>query len=367
MAELADQVETGAVVNDAPIPVTPADTGIEANPEPAERQAKPEKQTIRQALNKAVEQAKEDEKGRLHGKDGKFTPKKPVEAQATPVETPKTEKDVQPKEPSTAVVGPPGGWSAESKALFATLPDPLKQDILKRENEVSDGFKSKSDELKRYGEVDQVIAPLRPFFQQMGISEAEGLRRLTAWESALRNPATRMQAYQNLGQQYGINFNSPQPESQIPDHLRPVYDQFGQITQQVSSLQGELQRSREEKVSETLAAFSKDKPHFEKVRVRMGQLIQAGAVPSSDLEGAYQQAIWADPEIRASLLKEQTEKQAAEQVKAQQQRAQSARAAAISPGTRSPTGPIANGKDAGKKSVRDTLLASVKELQENRA
>ena len=117
MVELADQVETGAVVNDAPIPVTPADTGIETSPEP-ERQGKPEKQTIRQALNKAVEQAKEDEKGRLHGKDGKFAPKKPVEAQAAPVETPKTEKDVQPKEPSTAAIGPPPGWSAESKAAL---------------------------------------------------------------------------------------------------------------------------------------------------------------------------------------------------------------------------------------------------------
>lgn len=366
MAELADQVPAGEIVNDAPIPDVPVDHGVENEVSPkAEKSAKPEKQSIRQALNKAVEQAKEDEKGRLHGKDGKFATKQPVEAKA-PAETPKTEKDVQPK--ASEAIGPPPGWSVESKGLFATLPDPLKQDILKREKEVSDGFKSKSDEIKRYTEIEQVLASARPIYQQAGVrSDAEAISRLFQVEASLRNPATRMQTFNALAQQYGINFNSPNPQAQIPDQLRPVYDQFGQITQQVSSLQGELQRSREEKVSETLAAFSKDKPHFEKVRVRMGQLIQAGAVQPSDLDGAYQQAIWADPEIRAALIKEQTEKQAAEQIKAQQQRTQSARAAAISPGTRAPSGPVANGKDTGKKSVRDTLLASVKELQENRA
>jgi len=368
--ELADQVQGGEVINDAPIPEPPADLVDAPVKDASEKTEKPAKgQSIRDALNSAVEKAKKDETGRLHAKDGKFVPKdKAVEAKA-PVELPKTEKDVQPKEPSTAPIGPPPGWSAESKAVFATLPDPVKQDIIKREKEVSDGFKSKSDEIKRYSEVDQVVAPLRPLFQQMGISEAEGLRRLTSWESALRNPATRMQAYQALGQQYGINLNSPQSEAPaIPDQLRPVYDQFGNLTNQISSIQGELQRSREERVSETLAAFSRDKPHFEKVRVRMGQLIQAGAVPPNDLDSAYQQAIWADPEIRAALIKEQTEKQAAEQLKANQQRAQNAKAAAISPSSRSPNGAVVNGAEkSGRKSIRETLNSAIRELQDNRA
>ena len=366
MAELADEVQSGEVINDAPIPEPPAEVVDAPVKEASEKPEKPVKgQSIREALNSAVEKAKKDETGRLHAKDGKFAPKeKTVEAKDAPVELPKTEKDVQPKEPSVATIGPPPGWSAESKAIFATLPDPIKQDIIKREKEVSDGFKSKSEELKRYSEVDQVVAPLRPLFQQMGISEAEGLRRLTSWESALRNPATRMQAYQALGQQYGINFNSPQSEAPaIPDQLRPVIDQFGQITQQVNSLQSELQRSREEKVSETLAAFSKDKPHFEKVRVKMGQLIQAGIVPPNDLDSAYQQAVWADPEIRAVLQKDQV----AEQLKAQQQRTQNARAAAISPSTRAPTAPVNGAEKTGSKGVRGSLLQSIKELQDNRA
>lgn len=372
MAELADQVETGQVVNDAPIP----DVAQEITAEPAEKPVKPDKPTLRQTLEKSVEtvreaEAKADKAGRLHAADGKFASKeKTVEAKA-PVEIPPTEKDVQPV-PASKPEGPPPGLSKETKALWDSLPPAVKADAVRREQEYAKGIAEKNEKITGYQEIDQVVMPMRPIFQQMGISVAEGLRRLTSWEGALRNPATRMQAYHALGQQYGIPPSSqsqtPSADQGIPDQLRPVYDQFGQLNQQVSSIQGELQRSREEQVSQTLTSFAKDKPHFDKVRVRMGQLIQAGIVQPNDLEGAYQQAIWADPDIKATLIKEQFDKQQADALKNQTNRAQTARAAAISPSTRAPTGPVANGKDnGGRKSVRDSLMSSVKELQGDRA
>ena len=326
--------------------------------------------SVRETINKSIAKVREDEKGRLHAKDGKFAPKsEAAPKEAAPVEIPKTEKDAQPK--ASEAIGPPPGWSAESKAAFATLPDHIKADLVKREKEVSDGFKKYSDTDKRYQEIEQVLAPVRPIFQQNGVkSDAEAIKSLLGWEASFRNPTTRMQAFHNLARQYGINLNSPQSQvsDAIPDQLRPVYDQFGQLTQQVSSIQGELQRSREEQVSKTLTDFSKDKPHFEKVRMRMGQLIQAGIVSPNDLDGAYQQAIWADPEIKTTLIKEQFDKQQAEQKKNQTQHSQAARQASVSPATRSPAGPVANGKTVnGKQSVRDALNASIRELRETRA
>lgn len=334
----------------------------------AEKPEKQEKLSIREALNKAVADAKKDDKGRLHHpKDGKFVPK--VEAEKSPAEIQATEKDVQPSEASKPVIGPPPGWSPASKAAFDSLPDPVKQDILKREQEVSSGFKQKSDELKRYQDIEQVIAPARQTFQRHGVtSDAEAIKRLFMWEGAIR--ANPVQAISELARQYGVNLSSgPQPqafEQEIPAQLRPVIDQFGNITQKVSALEGELQRSREERVSQDLAAFAKDHPHFEKARVRMGQLIQAGAVQPNDLEGAYQQAIWADADIRAALIKEQTEKQLAEATKLQTQRAQAARAASVSPSGRAPTGSV-NGAKPESKGVRGAIMSSIESLRDNRA
>lgn len=373
MAELADlqNQEDEGVINDAPI--------AEGGPQEAIENAAPEKLSLRQTLEKSVEtvrqaETKADKAGRLHAPDGKFAPKTSDTASPATAETksPAPEKDAQPSEPSK-VAGPPPGWSPESKALYATLPDAIKRDLLKREEEVSSGFKKYSDDNKRYQEIEQALAPARPVYQQHGVqSDAEAIKRLFTWEAAIRsNPA---QAIPALARQYGINLSQSSPQSEtpsdgsqeIPAHLRPVLDQFGQISQKVTTLESELQRSREERVSQELSAFAKDKPHFEKVRVRMGQLIQAGAVQPNDLDGAYQQAIWADPEIRATLIKEQAEKQAADLKKAEQQRAQSARTAAISPSGRAPTRPATNGGEK-PKGVRGTLMASIKELQDQRA
>lgn len=366
MAELADiqNEEAAGIVDNAPIP--------EAQEPVEQADAKPEKQvSIRDAIKNSVKSVREDEAkadkaGRLHKADGKFAPKdKPVE-QGAPVET--QEKDVQPKEPSSAV-GLPPGWSPETKAFVAALPadHPLRKDVQKREEEVSNGFKKYAETDKKYQEIEQALAPVRPIFQQNGVrSDAEAIKSLLGWEASFRNPNTRMQAFQNLARQYGITLNSPQ-SPEIPDQLRPVYDQFGQLTQQVSTIQGELQRSREELVSKTLTDFAKDKPHFEKVRMRMGQLIQAGIVPPNDLDGAYQQAIWADPEIKTTLIKEQFDKQQADALKSQTNRAQAARQAAVSPSTRAPSGAVANGTAKGKQSVREALNASIRELQDNRA
>lgn len=365
LADLQNQENEG-VINDAPI----ADGG----PQEAIENSAPEKLSLRETIEKNFKDASKDERPR--DPTGKFATKVGDTAPVATAETksPAPEKDAQPSEPSK-VAGPPPGWSPESKALYATLPDPIKRDMLKREEEVSSGFKKYSDDNKRYQDIEQALAPARPVYQQHGVqSDAEAIKNLFAWEASFRNPATRETAFRNLAQRYGFNLSQSSPQSEtpsdgsqeIPAHLRPVIDQVGTISQQVNSLQSELQRSREERVSQELSAFSKDKPHFEKVRVRMGQLIQAGAVQPNDLDGAYQQAIWADPDIRASLIKEQADKQAAELKKAEQQRAQSARTAAISPSGRAPTRPAANGSEK-PQGVRGTLMASIKELQDNRA
>lgn len=371
--ELADQLQddaAGVVTEAAPIgDAAPADAGIE----------KPEKPpSLRQTLEKSIEtvreaEAKADKAGRLHDKDGKFAPKeRTVEApeKDAPVkEVSETKKDAQPE--ASKAIGPPPGWSPESKAAFEALPPSVKADVLKRENEISTGFKQKSDELKRYQDIEQVLAPTRAIYQQHGVrSDAEAISRLFQWEKMIRdNPA---QAIPQLARQYGVNLQqlaqSPEPSAaqEIPAQLRPVIDGFGNLTQQVNAIQTDLQRQRQDEVARKIADFSKDKPHFDKVKVRMGQLMVGGSVPSDDLDAAYQMAIWADPEIRAVLQKEQTDKMNADLAKQNTARAQSARHAAISPGTRAPNGAAVAGKEKSK-GVRGNLMAAIRELQEDRA
>ena len=270
-------------------------------------------------------------------------------------------QEAPPAQESKPVAGPPPGWSVESKALYASLPDPIKQDILKREGEVSKGFKEYSEKTKRHDEIEQVLAPVRPFLQQIGVqNDAEAIRRLLQWENRIRsNPA---QAIPELARQYGVDLSQTAQSNPVPPELKPVVDQFGNIANDVQYLKSELQRRDQTAAAESLAQFAKDKPHFESVKTDMGYLMMTAANSgrSLSLDDAYQQAIWAKPEIREQLIKEQIAK---ESKPTPIQKAQHARATAVSPSIRAPSAPQVNGAKKGT-GVRGSLLDAVRELQD---
>lgn len=372
MAELSDvqnqeneQVADAVVSGGAEVPAEKPEVA-------AEKPDKPEKRlSLREQLNASVEKVRKEEAERVRDTTtGKFV-KGDAPEKAAPAEKPAIQKDAQPE--ASKVVGPPPGWSQESKTYFNSLPadHPLRKDVAKREEEVSNGFKKYSDDAKRYQEIEQVLAPVRPNYQKVGIqSDAEAIKRLFMWEGMIRqNPA---QALQQLAQQYGVNLSPAQSSDQpstaaqeIPPQLRPVIDQFGQVSQRLQNLETHLTQSQEQQVSKELTAFAKDKPHFEKVRTAMGRLLQSGM--AADLDNAYQMAIWADPEIRKQMREEEDTKRRAEMEKSATEQALKARRAAVSPQARAPAPQNGATGAKGQKGVRGSILASIAELNEDRA
>lgn len=369
MSELADELTNEASnggISSAEIPFSngAVETGNQDK-------SPPEKLSLRDQINKSVEAVRKEEATRVRDTaTGKFAK---VEASAVEkpaaAEIPKTEQNAQPTE--SKPVGPPSGWSKEAQALWDQLPPAVKADAVRREAEVAKGFDEYRGKTAQLVEISQAFEPLKPILQQNGIqTEAQAVKRLLEWEGNFRNPETRIQSFQNLARQYGIDIHSlvqnssPQPSSaqEIPEPLRPVIDQFGNIVQDVNSIKAELQRSRDENISRELSAFAKDKPHFDKVRVMMGQLMQAGL--ANDLEGAYQKATTLHPEVSATIEAEKAAKAAAELAKTNSEKVARARAASISPSQRAPIGAVNGGAKPKASSVRASLLSSIGELRE---
>lgn len=341
--------------------------------EPKELRAKPNDLVLQRSTDKAPGTSDirpRDAEGKFIPKEE--APKKTVEAQkAAPVET-APKQDVHPTAASTPP-GLPPGWSPETKAFVSALPPdhPLRKDVDKREREVSDGFKKYSEDAKRYSEIEQVLAPVRQTFQQAGVqSDAEAIKRLLFWEGSFRNPQTRMQAFQGLARQYGVDLASlaQSPGSnQTPTDVAPQYQLQEAIQPYLAPIHQAFQSMQSERAQSEISAFSKDKPHFETVRTEMGKLIAQGA--AADLDSAYQMATWNNPQIRQELInKEVADKLAASQQdqQAQVQRSKNAKAAAISPSQRAPAAPPLN---SGKKpaGVRGSIMSAIDEIRENRA
>jgi hypothetical protein len=367
MSELADALSNEPEIAEIPSG-QPEISGEEANP----RSASPEKPlTIRDQINKSIETVRTEEAKRARTSDGKFTK---LEASAESAAAQK------PSESTTEQTVPHGGSNPDAppsawKAIWEKLPEEARAIAVKRETEVSKGFDEYRTKTTQLTEISQALEPLKPVLQQNGIqTEAQAVKRLIEWEGSFRNPQTRIQAFHNLAQQYGVDLRSlvqspptPSAAQDIPEPLRPVMDQFGNIVQKVDNLEARLQRADQDRVSAELSAFA-SKPehaHFDKVRTIMGQLMNAGLVPNGDLESAYQKAILHHPEVSAQIKAEETAKATAELIKANTEKAARARQASISPGTRAPVGPTSNGVNKPRaSSVKEAILSSIAELRE---
>lgn len=325
-----------------------------------EREAEPAPPSIRDALDAARKEVSEKASGgdrrtdqpatdetRPRDAAGRFIPKDGT-VESAPKDTPPAQPEPQPA-PSTAPTGPPPGWSAEAKAEWTKLPPAIQAAVVKREGEVSAGFAKYAN---RDREFEAVMGPRRKYYADQGVSDIQAIHNQWLWYEALQN--SPQDAFPALAQLFGFDLSTVAPGAQAdPENSRvaaleaEIRRLGGQVHQVTSSYEQQQMAARRAE----LDAFANGKPHFDKVRVTMGKLIQAGVAES--LDDAYKQALRIVPEV-ASLVAAD-EKAAAEKAAAEaalRTRPANQRQAAVSVRGGAPNG--AAGPPA-PTSIRDSL------------
>jgi len=403
-------VDTGTPAPDsgAMPPATPGD-------------ARGEKLSIRQSLEKSFDDARKAEqppaKGR--GPDGKFAkgekPKRAAEemregaedteppAKGDVAAAPEGEASAEGDAPAAETkpaTEPPAAWDKTAKAAWSKLPPEVQAAALKREADVQKGV----DDLKsKYAEIDQALAPHLNAIRAHGHTPAAAVQQMFSWFQALS--ASPDQAFPALLKSFnydparlvpkptqpaaaaaapaaGDAKSGDQPAGEIPpavqqyiSGLEQKVQQFAQqVNQQLGGIQNNYQAQREAETKGVLANWSKDKPYFEKVRGTMAQLIQSGIVPlkdgAVDLDTAYDKAVWADPELRAAIQQEAQAKAAADLKAAAEakrkadaeaaEKAKRASASLLGPGAPGSGGP-AGAKPKKGKTARESILEAIEE------
>jgi hypothetical protein len=367
----------------------------------AVEESKKEPSPARQAA--AAQRAREEQTGKFapEPKDKDKTPaqssakvEQPAKAAAAPEATPQSQAakpETAQAAGSTPAATPPSSWPKEAKDGWTSLPPAVQQAVAKREKEVADGFAQYQARTK---DIDQAFAPYRSALQQFGKTEGQAISQMMGWHAALANPQTQANAFRALAQSHGFNLEtlvqpSGQQQQQDPNDPRAVLNQYvapmlSPLAAQLQNLQSAYEREQAARqqeqatrVQSEIGEFSKDKPHFEKVRVRMGQLMAAGAATS--LDDAYHQAVWADSETRTEMLSAEQAKREADakaaadaaqakaaadaeaKRKAETEAAAKARKANVSVRGSTPVGTSLAPNRKGSQSVRDTIKAVVEE------
>lgn len=223
----------------------------------------------------------------------------------------------------------PQHWSAEDRETFASLDKSGQKFLLRRHKDMEADYTRRAQEV---AEVRKALDPYRSFLESNGISDGDAIRRLvnaqqtlerdpvnaTAWlaNQYVQDPNDARTLITALAQRHGIDLGLDfDSEEQANPEVQNLRQELNQIRQSLTQREQSEQQAAQQSVQQQIASFrdAKDEqgnpkhPHFDKVRAHMGSLMSSGA--AQDMDSAYEQAVWAVPELRADLLKAQTEQQ----------------------------------------------------------
>lgn len=263
-------------------------------------------------------------------------------------------------QPAATELAPPPNLKPELRAAWEAAPPELRRHILEREAEVHKGF-TRMDEERTFGKsIRDVITPYAAMIQAEGGTPAGAVQALLNTAYVLRSgtPEQKVAALQQVAQQYRIPLDQVAQFRQ-QEQVHPMVAQLQQQVQQLTQAQQQQHAMREQQeqaeIHSTIATFAAQAghEHFDQVKPHMAALLNAGLATS--MQDAYEQAVWARPDLRQTVLAAQQQTAAQEVAKQAQARAEAATRAAGSvhgaPGAVVPVAPP-------DRSLRDELRAN---------
>lgn len=314
--------------------------------------------TIRETLRSLTEKCEgltdesEPEKpAKVRDEAGKFASDKPViaESKETPVDVPKPDQEPEYTAPNT--------WKKGAAEKLRSADPEIRAEVERREADFHKGIEGYRQKAQFADVLQAAIQPHMNTLQSLNVAPDVAVRELLQADAKLRYspPEQKQQYFAELARAYGVDLgqvaNLPQPDPNVSAMQNRVQQLEGWIQQQ--SLMG--QQQEQAKLNSEISSFSADPSHshFETVRGHMAALLQAGQ--AKDLNDAYEQAVWANPQTRSSLIAQQQADAKAQAVKA----AQAAKQAASVNTRARPSMPVA--QPIG--SMDDTIRATLRRLQ----
>lgn len=260
-------------------------------------------------------------------------------------------------------VGAPKTWRKEAAAAWDSLPDVIKQEVAKREEDMFKGIEGYKNQAAIGSNFAQMLEPFQPYFAMTGANPYEEIQGLLglAHTAKFGTAEQKMDMVLAIMQDCGLDpldaaefaQSKPQPDPQIVALQREL--------NQVKSAQRNDELARQNAARSTIdaqiQAFAADPKniYFEEVIDEMAAFYNSGI--SKTLEDAYERAVRANPVTHA---KEQARLAAEAQAQAQakRQQAQQATAANLRTSTRqasatAPTGTIDETLEATLRDIRN--------------
>ena len=218
-----------------------------------------------------------------------------------------TETIIEEQPPEEPALAPPNGWSADAKAKWHELPEEVQSAVMKREQDAHKQI-SKHDDERNYGrEMSKVVQPYLAQIQAEGGTPTAAVQSLlnTAYLLRTGTPDQKRQLILQTAEQFGVDLTQAPIDPNVSPEVAPLYQKINQLENRLLSADQQQATILQNEVHADIEAFAADSqhPHYESVKAHMAALLTQGA--AEGLKDAYEQACWANPEVRATLQAQQ--------------------------------------------------------------
>jgi len=237
----------------------------------------------------------------------------PAQGEPNPEKSsPAAETPATPETPKAPAIEAPQGLPAAVKAKWASL-DPEMQAALKaREDDVHKMFTRNDGELNLGRKMKDVIQPYMQIIHAEGGTPETAVQSLlnTAYVLRTGSPQQKAGLVQQLIQAYGVDTSlMGHPQQAQGNDYAALQRKLAEVEARANpeAITRQLREQMEtDKVNEEVKAFAADaaNQHYEAVRLDMASMLQSGSAKT--LREAYDKAIWANPDLRSTLLTAQT-------------------------------------------------------------
>jgi hypothetical protein len=288
---------------------------------------------------------------RLRDEKGRFAKGETQEQVAQPQVTtaPVVEAKPRPARPST--------WKKDIVEKYWDAIDPELADYLQtREQQYAQGVSTYKQEWERAKPIAEAMQQFMPLLQQHNIAPEQWISNLGNAHRMLATgtPEQKAMWFQKLATDYGVQLNG---NGGGDPAVAGFVNELQTLKQELNHFKTAAQRQEEARTQSEIATWSSGKPHFDKVRGTMAQLLESGV--ATDLQTAYDKAIRLHDDIFEEAQAEKL--RAAAEEKRRQQEEAVARAKANTISSRGAT-PTATGKVNQAKGLRAQLEAAAEEF-----
>ena len=298
---------------------------------PEAKSAEPVEQAeTAEAEEPAATEGGRDERGRFKAK-GKAPEKPPEDLAAAEQELAAAPQEAEPAKPERA----PQSWRPLARENWGELPDPVKAEVMRREQEITRTLSETAEARKTAQAFESAWKPYEQFIQAEGSTPVQAVEHLMATAAQLRTapPQQKAQLVASIIQQYGVDVQAldavlagaPMPQG-MPQQQQPPSDpRVDQLFYALSQQAEQQRQTNYQKAVESVESFGADKPYFDDVRPVMADLIEVAERNgrSLSLEEAYNQAIRIDPEI-SQVIQQREARERAQTAQASTGRAKAA-------------------------------------------